>query len=200
MNTNYSYKQILAEWFLVPIANWLLANFVLHSQCSTTWKNRKVSEDITTFQTPFCICYINMNNVSGVFEYYLSEPAFEILASVRFERSHYFQWACHTCILNINMLFTWSWDISVSIVSDYEPDDQAIGIRSQAGAKDFSSSLCVQTGSEAHLVSCKIGTMGPFPRAKCDQGVTLTTHPHLVPRSRMSRSYTPLPHKCHHGV
>jgi hypothetical protein len=24
-------------------------------------------------------------------------------------------------------------------------------------------------------------------------GVTLTTHPHLVPRSRMSRSYTPLP-------
>jgi hypothetical protein len=39
---------------------------------------------------------------------------------------------------------------SVSIVSDYGLDDRAIGVRSPAGAKDFSSSLCVQTGSEAH--------------------------------------------------
>jgi hypothetical protein len=31
------------------------------------------------------------------------------------------------------------------------------------------------------------------PGAKRGQGVTLTTHLHLVPRSRMSRSYTPLP-------
>jgi hypothetical protein len=29
-----------------------------------------------------------------------------------------------------------------------------------------------------------------FPRVKCGQGVTLTAHPHLVRRSRMSRSYT----------
>jgi hypothetical protein len=38
---------------------------------------------------------------------------------------------------------------SVSIVSDYGLDDRAIGVRSPAGAKDFSSSLCVQTGSGA---------------------------------------------------
>jgi len=38
-----------------------------------------------------------------------------------------------------------------------------------------------------------MGTGGPFPGAKRGRGVTLTTHPHLVPRSRMSRSYTPLP-------
>jgi hypothetical protein len=30
--------------------------------------------------------------------------------------------------------------------------------------------------------------------------VTLTTHPHLVPRSWMSRSYTSSPPKRHHGV
>jgi hypothetical protein len=31
------------------------------------------------------------------------------------------------------------------------------------------------------------------PGVKCSQGVMLNTHPHLVPRSRISRSYTPLP-------
>jgi hypothetical protein len=34
-------------------------------------------------------------------------------------------------------------------VSEYGVDDRAIGVRSPAGAKDFSSSLCVQTGSGA---------------------------------------------------
>jgi hypothetical protein len=38
-----------------------------------------------------------------------------------------------------------------------------------------------------------MGTGGPFPGAKCGWGVTLTTHPHLVPRSRMSRSCTSSP-------
>jgi hypothetical protein len=33
------------------------------------------------------------------------------------------------------------------------------------------------------------------PGVKRGRGVTLTTHHHLVPRSRMSRSYTPLPPK-----
>jgi hypothetical protein len=32
------------------------------------------------------------------------------------------------------------------------------------------------------------------------RGVTLTTHPHLVPRSRMSRSYTSSPSKRLRGV
>jgi hypothetical protein len=31
------------------------------------------------------------------------------------------------------------------------------------------------------------------PGVKCGRGVTLTTHPHVVPRSRMSRSYTSSP-------
>jgi hypothetical protein len=51
-------------------------------------------------------------------------------------------------------------------VSDNGLDDRAIGVRSPAGAKDFSSILCVQTGSGAHSVSCPMGTGGPFPGGK----------------------------------
>jgi hypothetical protein len=38
------------------------------------------------------------------------------------------------------------------------------------------------------------------PGVKRGRGVTLTTHPHLVPRSRMSRSYTSSPLKRLHGM
>jgi hypothetical protein len=55
---------------------------------------------------------------------------------------------------------------SVSTVSDYGLDDRAIGVRSPEGAKDFSSNLCVQTGSGAHPASCTMGTGGPFPGSK----------------------------------
>jgi hypothetical protein len=50
------------------------------------------------------------------------------------------------------------------LVSDYGFDDRAIEVRSPAGAKDFSSILCVQTGSGAHPASCRMGTGGPFPQ------------------------------------
>jgi hypothetical protein len=59
--------------------------------------------------------------------------------------------------------------------------------------RNFSSSLCVQTSSEVHPASYPLGTGDPFPGVKSVWGVTLTTHPNLVYRSRMSRSYTPLP-------
>jgi hypothetical protein len=57
------------------------------------------------------------------------------------------------------------WDIrsrcsSVNIVSGYGLDDRAIEVRSPAGAEDFSSSLCVQTGSGVHPASCPKGTGG----------------------------------------
>jgi hypothetical protein len=89
---------------------------------------------------------------------------------------------------------------SVSIVSNYGLDDRAIGVRSPARTKDFSSNHCVQTGSVAHPASCTMGTGGPFPGAKRSRGVTLTNHPHLVPKSRMSRSYTSSLPERHHGV
>jgi hypothetical protein len=81
---------------------------------------------------------------------------------------------------------------SVSIVSGYGLD-RAIDVRSSAGAKDFSSSLCVQTGSGAHPASCRMGTGGPFPRGKTLPGRDADYWPHIVPRSWMSRSYTSSP-------
>jgi hypothetical protein len=64
----------------------------------------------------------------------------------------------------------WEPGSSGSIVSDYGLDDQAIGVRSPVGAKDFSSSLCVQTGSGAHPASCTMGTGGSFPGCKARPG------------------------------
>jgi hypothetical protein len=64
------------------------------------------------------------------------------------------------------------------MVSDYGLDNRAIGVRSPAGAKDFSSNLCVQTGSGAHPASCTMGTEGPFtggkarPRRDADHSLT----------------------------
>jgi hypothetical protein len=56
--------------------------------------------------------------------------------------------------------------------------------------KDFSSSLCVQTGSGATKPPVQWVPGVLSPGLKRGRGMTLTTHPHLVPRSWMSRSYT----------
>jgi hypothetical protein len=61
----------------------------------------------------------------------------------------------------------------IVIVTDYGLYDWAIEVRTAAGAKDFSSSLCVQTGSGAHPASCTMGTGGwggPFSGAKARPG------------------------------
>jgi hypothetical protein len=69
-------------------------------------------------------------------------------------------------------------------VSDYGLDCRPIGVRSPAGVKDFSCSL----GPTQPPVQWVSGV-------KRGRGVTLTTQPHLMPRSILSRSYTssPLP-------
>jgi hypothetical protein len=59
---------------------------------------------------------------------------------------------------------------SGSIVSHYGLDDRAIEVRSLAEAKDFSCSLCVQTGSEAHPAPCPMGTGSPFSGANYQPG------------------------------
>jgi hypothetical protein len=41
-----------------------------------------------------------------------------------------------------------------------------IGVWSSTGTQDFSSSSCIQTGSEAHPASYPMGTGGPFPGGK----------------------------------
>jgi hypothetical protein len=55
-------------------------------------------------------------------------------------------------------------------VSDYGLDDRKIEVQSPTGAEDFSSSLCVQTGSGAHPASYPMGTGGPFAGGKARPG------------------------------
>jgi hypothetical protein len=67
-------------------------------------------------------------------------------------------------------LSAWDAFYDTTPVSDYWLDDRAIEVRSPAGAKVFSSSLCVQTGSEANPASCTMDTGGPFPGGKARPG------------------------------
>jgi hypothetical protein len=75
--------------------------------------------------------------------------------------------------------YYWGRCSSVSIMSDYELNDRQ---------EDFSCSLCVQTGSGAYPASCPTGTGVLSSGGKARPGRDATIHPHLVPRSRMSRS------------
>jgi hypothetical protein len=79
-------------------------------------------------------------------------------------------------------------------VSDYGLDDRATGVRSLAGVKRIFPLASVSRpalGPTQPPVQWVPGVLSPG--LKRGQGVTLTTHPHLVPRSWMSRSYIPLP-------
>jgi hypothetical protein len=89
---------------------------------------------------------------------------------------------------------------SGSVVSGYWLDDRAIEVWSPTAVRAFS------------LTSVSRPALGPIqppvqwvpgvlsPRIKRGRDVTLTTHPHLVPRSRMSRSYTSSPPWASIGV
>jgi hypothetical protein len=48
--------------------------------------------------------------------------------------------------------------------------DRTAAVRSPTGAEEFSSNLCVQTGSGAHPASCTVGTGGFFPGGKARPG------------------------------
>jgi hypothetical protein len=76
---------------------------------------------------------------------------------------------------------------SVGIATGYGLDSQ--GIESRLGAR-FSAP--VQTGPEAHPAPCTMGTKS-FPGVKSGRGLTLTSHPLLVPWSWKSRVIPLLP-------
>jgi hypothetical protein len=71
--------------------------------------------------------------------------------------------------------------VAQSLYCDYRLANQMKKVQAPKGEINFSSSLCVQTNSEADPASCAMGTTGPFPRVKTKQGLKLTTD-HLVPR------------------
>jgi hypothetical protein len=67
--------------------------------------------------------------------------------------------------------------------------DLTTGVLSPAEANDFSSSLYLQTSSEAGAASYPAGKGGSFPGVKREDDHS----PHLMPTSRKTRSCTPLP-------
>jgi hypothetical protein len=105
-----------------------------------------------------------------------------------------------SCITRYSPRQSGSRGSSVSIVSSY---GRRPGYRRSTPGRGkiiFSSSLCVQTGSGAHPASCTMGTGGPFPEVKARPGRDEDHSPHLVPRSRMSTSYTSSPPCASTGV
>jgi hypothetical protein len=79
--------------------------------------------------------------------------------------------------------------------------DWMSGVHSSTEAEDFSSSLCIQIGSETNPATCTKCIEGTLPQGvKCGCGVMLTTHPILVLRLRKSRSYTLSPLKHLYGM
>jgi hypothetical protein len=67
------------------------------------------------------------------------------------------------------------------------------GVRVLAGVGDFYLHHRVQIGSGAHPASYPVGAGGLFPWGKAARCVNLTTHLHLVLRSRMRGAISPLP-------
>jgi hypothetical protein len=90
---------------------------------------------------------------------------------------------------------------SVSIVSGYWLDDQAIEVQSLAEVKwFFLKPICPDQlwGPLSLLYNGHWGVLSPG--LKHGQGITQATHPNLVPRSRISRSCTSCPSKHLLGV
>jgi hypothetical protein len=79
--------------------------------------------------------------------------------------------------------------VAVSIVSGYRLDDRAIEVHFPTEAKDSSSRSAL--GPTQPPVQWVPGVLSPG--VKRGRGVMLTIYPHLVPRSRMSRSYISSP-------
>jgi hypothetical protein len=84
---------------------------------------------------------------------------------------------------------------AVGIATGYEMD----GLGSIPGNAKYCLLHSVQTGYEAHPASYPMGTGNDFPVGKAVRGVKLTTHLHLVPRSRMVELYL-YSLICLHGV
>jgi hypothetical protein len=83
---------------------------------------------------------------------------------------------------------------------DCRLDDRAIVVRSSAETKNFSFSPFVHASSEAHLASYPMRTGDLFPGSKARPGSDAVHSPHLVLRSRISRSYnSSTPCRLHGG-
>jgi hypothetical protein len=112
-----------------------------------------------------------------------------------------FHWNLSDCVMvsswQIPAWIAWTANYPVQYV---RPLCVQIGVRSPAGARDFFSILCVQTGSKAHPDFCTMGTRGPFPGGEVWPRHDADNPTHLVLRSWMSRRYISSPPKRIHGL
>jgi hypothetical protein len=95
-------------------------------------------------------------------------------------------------ILLCNLQEVVSRDSSFGIALGCGLDDRGSRVWFLAGAGNFSLHHRIQNGSGAHPASYSMGIRGSFPGVK-RPGVKLTTHLHLVPKSRMSGAIPPFP-------
>jgi hypothetical protein len=86
-----------------------------------------------------------------------------------------------------------NYESSVGIVLGYGLDDQGSRVQFPAGAGNFSLHHHVQNSSGVHPASYPMGTRGSFPGGKVARSMKLTTHLHLVLRSKIDWSYTSTP-------
>jgi hypothetical protein len=127
--------------------------------------------------------YYMLHHYYNVSDYYLVFCCVNSWFSHCYKPTHYFQLLLQACETGS----------SESTVSGYGLEDRRSRFDPQQSRKNFSSSLCVQTGSMAHPASCTMGTGILYQGLKRGRGVTLITHPHPIPRSKMSRSCTSSP-------
>jgi hypothetical protein len=164
----------------------------VHPLCSRVWKGVYWESGLHMQKVCHCLYYFHRT--------WLSKSNFAFLLKTTSSTVMLLFSSQDNILYNICRYTIGSWGSSVSIVSDYGPDDQAVGVRFPAETKDFASSLCVQTGSGDHPASYPMGSGVLSLGVKRSWFMTWTTHPHLVPRSRMSRSYISSPPRCLHGV
>jgi hypothetical protein len=85
----------------------------------------------------------------------------------------------------------WSWDSSISTVSDYRlDDDDDDGFDPWQRHRMFPLASVSRPTLRSTQPPIQWVPEVLSPGVERGRGVTLTTHPHQVPRSRMSRSYT----------
>jgi hypothetical protein len=100
-------------------------------------------------------------------------------------------------LIHINSLIQiilYSWSSAASVVSDYRLDDRATGVRSPEEANNFFPKPLSRPGLRPTLPPIQWVPVVPFRGGKVRPGRDADHSPHLVPRSRISRSYTSSSH------
>jgi hypothetical protein len=123
----------------------------------------------------------------AVFQSFLSSAAFCSMCRlfINIRDAQLFRWTHCTQSESFGRLMPGSRGSSVSLVSYYGLDDRAIDVRSPASVSR------PDLRPTQPPVQWVLGVLSPG--VKRGWGVTLTTHPNLLPRSWMSRSYTSPP-------